>query len=124
MINRMAIRVLGENLNDKKTVPFALAASVYGVGIKRAKLICVKAGIPENKRVKDLNDQDALIIQNAIKDLGYVVSTDLERVIRGHNRRLSSIRCYRWLCRERGVPSRGQRSRSNGNTASRLGGRK
>jgi small subunit ribosomal protein S13 len=120
----MAIRVLGENLNDKKLVPFALAAAVYGIGIKRAQDICKKANIPETKRVKDLNDQDALLIQDAIKDLGYIVSNDLERLVRSHNRRLSSIRCHRWLCRERGVPCRGQRSRSNGNTASRLGGRK
>lgn len=115
----MAIRVLGTDLKRDKIFPFALAAQIYGIGIKRAMIICEKAGIDPKIRVKDLHESDAISVQNAIKELGYIVANDLQRERKNHDRRLASIRCYRWLCRERGIPSRGQRSRSNGNTAHR-----
>jgi len=115
----MVIRVLGKNLNENKVLPFALAASVYGIGIKRATAICVQAGIDPTTRVKTLQDQDALRIQDAIKQLGYLVATDLEREERNNRRRLGGIRPYRFIRQENGLPCRGQRTRSNANTAHR-----
>ena len=115
----MAIRIFGKNLNDKQVLPYGLASAVYGIGINRAMKVCEKANLSLTMRVKELKDSDAMLIQNAIKDLGYVVASDLQREERNHDRRLASIRCYRWLCRERGIPSRGQRTRSNGNTANK-----
>jgi small subunit ribosomal protein S13 len=113
----MVIRVLGKNLSENKVLPFALAGSIYGVGIKRAMQICAQAGIDPTTRVKTLEEQDAIRIQNAIKELGFLVASDLQREERNHNRRLASIRCYRWIRRENGLPSRGQRTRSNANSA-------
>lgn len=112
-------RVFNEDLDNNKALQFALAAKIYGLGQRRALDVCVKAGLDPRIRVKTLKETDANAIMKAVNDLGYLVETDLRRAVKYADRRLASIRCERWIRREKGLPCRGQRTHSNGNTASR-----
>lgn len=116
----MSFKILGKDLNPKSGVKYALVQSIFGIGAYQATRICDMLNIKPHTKVKEISEEDVIKIQNAIQELQIDVEGALRRNIMNHNRHLQLIRCYRWLCRERGVPSRGQRSRSNGNTAHRF----
>jgi len=114
-------RLLGVDIPNRKKIEFSLRY-IYGVGPTRAKKILDVTGIDPNRRTQDLNEQELSSISNYIIDQKIMVEGDLRRAITNNLKRLQSIRCYRGLRHQRGLPERGQRTITNART--RKGGRK
>ena len=114
-------RLLGVDIPNRKKVEFSLRY-IYGVGPTRAKVILEATNIDPNRRTMDLNEQELSLISNYIIDQKIMVEGDLRRNITNNLKRLQSIRCYRGLRHQRGLPVRGQRTITNART--RRGGRK
>ncbi len=88
---------------------------IFGVGRTLAKRVLKEAGVPERMNVKDLSE-DQLTRINSIVDKNYVVEGALRRQIQQNIQRLKDIGCYRGGRHRRGLPVRGQRTRSNART--------
>lgn len=114
-------RLLGVDIPNRKKIEFSLRY-IYGVGPTRAFSILKATGIDPNRRTMDLNEQELSSISNYIIDQKIMVEGDLRRAITNNLKRLQSIRCYRGLRHQRGLPVRGQRTITNART--RKGGRK
>lgn len=114
-------RLLGVDIPNRKKIEFSLRY-IYGVGPNRAKNILKATNIDPNRRTIDLNEQELSLISNYIIDRKIMVEGDLRRMITNNLKRLQSIRCYRGLRHQRGLPVRGQRTITNART--RKGGRK
>ncbi len=114
-------RLLGVDIPNRKKIVFSLRY-IYGVGPTRAKAILAATGIDPDRRTMDLNEQELSLISNYIIDQKIMVEGDLRRTITNNLKRLQSIRCYRGLRHQRGLPVRGQRTITNART--RKGGRK
>jgi len=114
-------RLLGVDIPNRKKIEFSLRY-IYGVGPTRAKAILAATGIDPDRRTMDLNEQELSLISNYIIDKKIMVEGDLRRTITNNLKRLQSIRCYRGLRHQRGLPVRGQRTITNART--RKGGRK
>jgi len=99
---------------DNKQVQVSLTY-IYGIGDTRAREILNKAGIPLEKRVKDLSIEEIAKIGHVVQD-NYQVEGELRRVVSQNIRRLIDIRCYRGIRHQKGLPVRGQRTRSNSRT--------
>jgi small subunit ribosomal protein S13 len=107
-------RISGIDLAAGKKVGIALTY-IYGIGKSNYKVICKVAGVSEDKKVKDLTESEILAIQKAIND-NLVVEGDLRREVSTNIRRLMEINCYRGVRHKRGLPVRGQRTRTNART--------
>jgi small subunit ribosomal protein S13 len=106
-------RLLGVDIPNNKKVPYALTA-IFGIGISTARKIVTKANIDPEKRVNQLTEQElAAIREVAIK---LVTEGDLRRDVAMNIKRLIEIGCYRGLRHRRGLPVRGQRTKSNART--------
>ena len=114
-------RLLGVDIPNRKKIEFSLRY-IYGVGPTRAKDILTATNIDPDRRTMDLNEQELSLISNYIIDQKIMVEGDLRRTITNNLKRLQSIRCYRGLRHQRGLPVRGQRTITNART--RKGGRK
>ena len=114
-------RLLGVDIPNRKKIEFSLRY-IYGVGPTRAQSILTATGIDPDRRTMDLNEQELSLISNYIIDQKIMVEGDLRRNITNNLKRLQSIRCYRGLRHQRGLPVRGQRTITNART--RKGGRK
>lgn len=114
-------RLLGVDIPNRKKIEFSLRY-IYGVGPTRAQSILAATGIDPDRRTMDLNEQELSLISNYIIDQMIMVEGDLRRNITNNLKRLQSIRCYRGLRHQRGLPVRGQRTITNART--RKGGRK
>jgi small subunit ribosomal protein S13 len=114
-------RLLGVDIPNRKKIEYALRY-VYGIGPTRSKSVLEEAGIDPNVRTQDLSEQDLSKITNVILDRKYLVEGDLRREVTSNLKRLQSIRSYRGLRHQRGLPVRGQRTITNART--RKGGRK
>ena len=114
-------RLLGVDIPNRKKIQYSLRY-VYGIGPTRAKSILEETGIDPNRRTQDLSEQELSQISNVILERKYMVEGDLRRQITSNMKRLQSIRCYRRLRHQRGLPVRGQRTSTNART--RKGGRK
>lgn len=114
-------RLLGVDLPNRKKIEYSLRY-VYGIGPTRAKSILEEAGIDPNTRTQELSEQDLSLVSKVILDRKYLVEGDLRRTITGNLKRLQSIRCYRGLRHQQGLPVRGQRTITNART--RKGARK
>ena len=114
-------RLLGVDIPNRKKVEYSLRY-IYGVGPTRAKEILDAVEIDPNRRTQDLTEQELSLISNYIIDNKIMVEGDLRRAITNNLKRLQSIRCYRGLTHQRGLPVRGQRTITNART--RKGGRK
>jgi len=99
---------------DNKQVQVSLTY-IYGIGDTRAREILNKAGITLEKRVKDLSIEEIAKIGHVVQD-NYQVEGELRRVVSQNIRRLIDIRCYRGIRHQKGLPVRGQRTRSNSRT--------
>src|SRR3990167_3338321 len=106
-------RILGVDLPSERKIQFALT-TIYGVGPVLAKKIVSEARIPEEKRAKDLTDAEVSQLQKEVEK--YPVEGDLGRTIAQNIRRLEEIGSYRGYRHKRGLPVRGQRTRSNSRT--------
>jgi small subunit ribosomal protein S13 len=107
-------RIAGVNIPSNKRVEIALQY-IHGIGPAKAKLITTKLGIPAERRVQDLTDQEVLQIRETI-DADYMVEGDLRREVAMNIKRLMDLACYRGLRHRRGLPVRGQRTHTNART--------
>ena len=107
-------RIAGVNIPTQKRIEVALTY-IYGVGRTAAKDICLKVGLPPERRVHELTDEEVSRIRDAI-DNGYQVEGDLRREVSMNIKRLMDLGCYRGLRHRRGLPVRGQRTHTNART--------
>ena len=106
-------RIAGINIPVNKHVVVALT-SIYGIGDTRAKQICEAAGVAPDTPVKDLAEPEIAGIRNIVAN--FVVEGDLRRETSMNIKRLMDLGCYRGIRHRRGLPLRGQRTRTNART--------
>lgn len=107
-------RIAGVDLPREKRVEIALTY-IYGLGRNTANEILAKTGINPDTRVRDLTDEEVAKLRDII-DKNYKVEGDLRREISLNIKRLMEIGCYRGLRHRRGLPVRGQRTKTNART--------
>ena len=107
-------RILGVDIPMNKRVKYALQA-IYGIGPAIAEEIIVKANIDPNLKASQLSDEIISAITTLLQN-DYTVEGDLRREIMINVRRLQAIGCYRGLRHKKGLPTRGQRTRTNART--------
>jgi small subunit ribosomal protein S13 len=107
-------RIAGVDIPDKKKIRYALRY-IYGIGPKAADKILAEAEIDPGKRANELSDQEVSSIA-AIIDAGQIVEGALRRQTQEHIQRLRDIRSYRGERHRKGLPVRGQRTRTNART--------
>ncbi len=107
-------RISGVDLPRDKRIEVALTY-VYGIGNTSAKKILQETGINPDTRVKDLTEQEEALLRECI-DKNYVVEGDLRRTVALDIKRLTEIGSYRGTRHRRGLPVRGQRSKTNART--------
>ena len=106
-------RLAGVDLPREKRVEIGLTY-IYGIGLSRSQEILKKAGVNPDTRVKDLTDEQLQAIRNAME--GYTLEGDLRREVALNIKRLTEIGCYRGTRHRRGLPVRGQRTKTNART--------
>ena len=107
-------RIAGVNIPTQKRVEIGLRY-IHGIGSSKAREICEKVGIGEDRRVSDLTDSEVIQIREII-DRDYLVEGDLRREVAMNIKRLMDLGCYRGLRHRRGLPVRGQRTHTNART--------
>ena len=107
-------RISGVDLPREKRVEIGLTY-IFGIGVKTSQEILAATGVNPDTRVKDLMDADEAKLREAI-DHGYIVEGDLRRQTALDIKRLTEIGCYRGMRHRRGLPVRGQRSKTNART--------
>jgi small subunit ribosomal protein S13 len=107
-------RIAGVNIPAQKRVEIALRY-IYGIGPMRATAICSKVGIPTERRVNELTDDEIFRIREVI-DGDYKVEGDLRRDVAMNIKRLMDLGCYRGLRHRKGLPVHGQRTHTNART--------
>jgi len=106
-------RIAGVNVPDNKHTEIALTA-IFGIGRVTAQKICVAIGIKSSMKLKDLNDSDVEKIRDEVGKI--VVEGDLRREVAMNIKRLMDLGCYRGVRHRRGLPVRGQRTKTNART--------
>ena len=106
-------RIAGINLPTNKHIEIALT-SIYGIGRPRAQKICDSAGISRDAQVKQLSEEDAEKLRTEVAR--YTVEGDLRREVAMNIKRLMDMGMYRGMRHRRGLPLRGQRTRTNART--------
>jgi small subunit ribosomal protein S13 len=107
-------RIAGVDLPRRKAIAYALPY-IYGIGPVWARKLCKIAGIPEHKKVDELTEADVRAIREAI-DGNIKVEGDARREVQQSIKRLMDLGAYRGLRHRRGLPVRGQRTRTNART--------
>jgi small subunit ribosomal protein S13 len=103
-------RIAGINIPNAE---IALTA-IYGIGRARAQAICTAAGVQGNRKIKDLNDAELERLRESVQRL--TVEGDLRREVQMSIKRLIDLSCYRGSRHRKGLPVRGQRTRTNART--------
>ncbi|NUP85468.1 MAG: 30S ribosomal protein S13 [Burkholderiaceae bacterium] len=106
-------RIAGINIPPHKHAEIGLT-SIYGIGRTTAQKICQTVGIPYSKKIKDLSDGDLEKIRDEVNKL--TIEGDLRRELSMNIKRLMDLGCYRGMRHRRGLPTRGQRTRTNART--------
>src|ERR1700741_4572390 len=106
-------RIAGVNIPNHQHTEIGLTA-IFGIGRARARNICVSTGVPVSKKVKDLNDADLEKLRDEVGK--FVVEGDLRREVTMNIKRLMDLGCYRGVRHRKGLPVRGQRTRTNART--------
>ncbi len=106
-------RISGVDIPSDKRVVVSLTY-IYGIGASTAKQICADAGVSEDVRVKNLTDEQIVALRNQVAK--YKTEGDLRREVALNIKRLEEIGCYRGIRHKRGLPVRGQRTRTNART--------
>lgn len=107
-------RIAGVNIPSEKQVQIALTY-IYGIGPQTARDILAAAKIEPTTRVKDLTEAEENKLREII-DRDYTVEGDLQRLVQNNIKRLKDINAYRGLRHKAGLPTRGQRTRTNART--------
>ena len=106
-------RIAGINILNHQHAEIALTA-IYGIGRSRAQAICAAAGVQGNRKIKDLNDAELDRLRENVQRL--TVEGDLRREVQMSVKRLIDLQCYRGSRHRKGLPVRGQRTRTNART--------
>lgn len=106
-------RIAGINIPLQKHVVIALR-SIYGIGPTRSAQICAAASVPEETKVKDLTEPEVETLRTAVAK--FIVEGDLRREVSMNIKRLMDLGAYRGIRHRRGLPLRGQRTRTNART--------
>jgi small subunit ribosomal protein S13 len=106
-------RIAGINIPPHKHAEIGLT-SIYGIGRTTAQKICTKSGVPFDRKVKDLTDADLEKIREEIGRM--TIEGDLRREMSINIKRLMDLGCYRGFRHRRGLPVRGQRTKTNART--------
>ena len=110
-------RIAGVDIPNNKRVEIALTY-IYGIGVKSAKDILAKTGIDPDTRAKDLTEGDIAKLREEIEN-NYHVEGDLRREVALNIKRMVEINCYRGIRHRKGLPVRGQRTKTNARTSKR-----
>jgi small subunit ribosomal protein S13 len=106
-------RIAGVNIPDRKHASIALT-SIYGIGRSLAEKICDDANIPATTRIQDLTEEEVERLRGEVGK--YTVEGDLRREVSMNIKRLMDLGCNRGIRHRRGLPLRGQRTRTNART--------
>jgi len=106
-------RIAGINVPDHKHAVIALTA-IYGIGKKTSMNICSEVGIEPTVKIRDLSEEQVESIRKVVS--GMTVEGDLRREVSMNIKRLMDLGCYRGIRHRRGLPLRGQRTRTNART--------
>ncbi len=106
-------RIAGVNIPNHQHAEIAITA-IYGIGRARAKAICVAANVTGTTKIKDLTDADMDRLREQVGK--FAVEGDLRREVSMNIKRLMDLGCYRGVRHRRGLPVRGQRTRTNART--------
>src|SRR3989338_3312408 len=109
------VRLAGVNLPQDKRIEYALP-SIYGIGLTVARKILAQTGINPDTRAKDLTDAEVNKLREAIEKGGYRIEGELRRDIFNNIKRLKDISTYRGARHQKGLPVRGQRTKTNSRT--------
>lgn len=110
----MVVRIAGVNIPERKHTRIALTA-IYGIGNARANVICAEAGINPEVKISDLTEAEIEALRREVGKFP-LVEGDLRREISMNIKRLMDLGCYRGLRHRRGLPVRGQRTKTNART--------
>lgn len=108
-------RLLGVEIPNEKRIEAALPY-IFGIGPTTAKRILHEAGIDPNIRTGKLNDEQIANITHVVQNNAILIEGDLRREQQGHLKRLAQIQCYRGIRHRKGLPCRGQRTKTNSRT--------
>ena len=108
-------RIVGVDIPRNKKVPYSLRY-IHGIGLTIAKKLCKEAKVDLDSRVQDLTEEQVVALRNAISDLGYKVEGELRSEVAMNIKRLKDVGTYRGLRHRRGLPSNGQRTKTNART--------
>lgn len=108
-------RLLGVEIPNEKRIEASLPY-IYGIGPSLTRKILAETGIDPNIRAGELSDEQLAEISRVVAAKGIVVEGDLRREQSAHLKRLTSINCYRATRHRRGLPVRGQRTKTNART--------
>ena len=107
-------RIAGIKIPTNKRVEISLTY-IHGIGRTKATEICEKVGLPRERRVAELTDQEVIRIREVI-DQDHMVEGDLRREVAMNIKRLMDLGCYRGIRHRKGLPLRGQRTHTNART--------
>lgn len=108
-------RIAGIDLPRDKRIEVALTY-IYGIGLRTSQRLLAHTGISPDVRVKELSEDDEKKLRDALDQVGVKVEGDLRREVSSHIKRLMDIGCYRGIRHRRGLPVRGQRTKTNART--------
>ncbi len=108
-------RIAGIDLPREKRIEVALTY-IYGIGASTARRLLAQARVNPDLRVKEMGEEEEKRLRDAIDELQLRVEGDLRREVQGNVKRLMDIGCYRGLRHRRGLPVRGQRTKTNART--------
>ncbi len=108
------VRIAGINIPDNKRIEVALTY-IYGIGLSTSQKILKELQIDVDMRTKDLPAEEANRLREAIEKK-YRVEGELRHIVKGNVKRLKEISCYRGIRHQKGLPTRGQRTKTNTRT--------
>ncbi len=108
-------RIVGVDIPRNKKVPYSLRY-IHGIGLTTALKLCVQAKVDPDTRVQDLTEEQVVALRDAISDLGYMVEGELRSNTAMNIKRLKDVGAYRGLRHRRGLPTNGQRTKTNART--------
>jgi small subunit ribosomal protein S13 len=108
-------RIAGVDLPRNKRTEIALTY-IYGIGRTTATKICNKLAVPQERRIQDLTEDEVTKLREEVEKTGLQIEGDLRRVEGLNVKRLIEINCFRGQRHRRGLPTRGQRTKTNART--------
>ena len=108
-------RLLGVDIPNQKRIEASLPY-IYGIGPVTSSRILGRAGIDPDTRTGELSDEQLTKLTHVIGAEGIVIEGDLRRVLQANLKRLQQVNCYRGIRHRKGLPTRGQRSKTNART--------